>query len=54
MDEGYGYAPAIAPEGKFPVRRGTADDPEKFVEEWASLPVGVDRKAPLGDLYPQR
>ena len=53
MDEGYGYILRIAPEGKFPVRRGTADDPEKFVAEWASLPVGVDRKAPLADIYPQ-
>ena len=53
MDEGYSYILRIAPEGKFPVRRGTADDGEKFVAEWASLPVGVDRKAPLADIYPQ-
>ena len=51
MDEGYTQTLAIAPEGKFPVRRGTADEPEKFEEAWAELPVGVDRKAPLGDLY---
>ncbi|MEL6424603.1 MAG: extracellular solute-binding protein [Pseudomonadota bacterium] len=53
MDEGYGDILRMAPEGKFPVRRGTADDPEKFVNQWASLPVGVDRKAPLADIYPQ-
>ncbi len=53
LDEGYGYILRVAPEGKFPVRRGTAKDPEKFVKEWASLDVGVDRKAPLADLYPQ-
>lgn len=53
MDEGYSYILRIAPEGKFPVRRGTPDDPEKFVKEWASLPVGVDRKAPLAEIYPQ-
>lgn len=52
MDEGYMNTLAIAPEGKFPVRRGTVDDPDKFVRLWATLPVGVDRKAPLGDLYP--
>ena len=53
MDEGYTQTLSIAPEGKFPVRRGTADEPAKFSEAWATLPVGVDRKAPLGDLYAQ-
>lgn len=51
MDEGYLKTLSIAPEGKFPVRRGTADDATKFVDAWAALPVGVDRKAPLSDLY---
>lgn len=53
MDEGYTQTLAIAPEGKFPVRRGTADDPTAFVEAWSKLPVGVDRKAPLSALYDQ-
>ncbi|KAA8611054.1 ABC transporter substrate-binding protein [Salipiger aestuarii] len=53
MDQGYVDTLSIAPEGKFPVRRGNADDPEYFVTQWAELPVGVDRKAPLGELYPQ-
>ena len=53
MDEGYTDTLAIAPEGKFPVRRGNADSPTAFVEAWSALPVGVDRKAPLGDLYSQ-
>ena len=51
MSEGYGSTLAIAPEGKFPVRRGTADNPTEFAELWATLDVGVDRKAPLGELY---
>lgn len=51
MSEGYGATLAIAPEGKFPVRRGTADNPTEFADLWATLDVGVDRKAPLGDLY---
>ncbi|MEP1698886.1 MAG: carbohydrate ABC transporter substrate-binding protein, partial [Paracoccaceae bacterium] len=51
MNEGYGSTLAIAPEGKFPVRRGTADNPTEFAELWATLDVGVDRKAPLGELY---
>lgn len=53
MDEGFTQTLSIAPEGKFPVRRGNADDPEAFIKAWAELPVGVDRKAPLGDLYAQ-
>ncbi|MEL6167841.1 MAG: extracellular solute-binding protein [Pseudomonadota bacterium] len=51
MSDGYASTLAIAPEGKFPVRRGTADNPTAFVEAWASLDVGVDRRAPLGELY---
>jgi len=51
MNEGYGATLGIAPEGKFPVRRGTADNPTEFADLWATLDVGVDRKAPLGDLY---
>ncbi len=52
MSEGYMATLSIAPEGKFPVRRGTADNPTQFVDAWADLPVGVDRKAPLSALYP--
>ncbi|MEP1611488.1 MAG: extracellular solute-binding protein [Roseobacter sp.] len=51
MSEGYGETLAIAPEGKFPVRRGTSDNPTAYADLWATLDVGVDRKAPLGDLY---
>ena len=51
MNEGYMQTLGIAPEGKFPVRRGTADSPTEFVEAWSMLDVGVDRKAPLSDLY---
>jgi multiple sugar transport system substrate-binding protein len=53
MDDGYTQTLSIAPEGKFPVRRGNAENPTAFAEAWAELPVGVDRKAPLGDLYDQ-
>ena len=52
MDEGYMNTLAIAPEGKFPVRKGTRNDAEKFIKGWAKLSVGVDRKAPLTELYP--
>ena len=51
MDEGYTSTLSIAPEGKFPVRRGNSSDPNAFTKAWSKLPVGVDRKAPLTDLY---
>ncbi len=42
---------SFAPEGFFPVRRGTAEQPTKFVDGWAQLPMGVDRKAPMSQFY---
>jgi len=50
---GDGYIPwiSIAPEGKVPVRLGTADEESTFSDQWAELPVGVDTKAPLSDFY---
>ncbi|SRR6056297_2014628 len=51
MSDGYTATLAIAPEGKFPVRRGDGENPSAFTEAWAQLDVGVDRRAPLGDLY---
>jgi multiple sugar transport system substrate-binding protein len=49
-----GYVPwiAIAPEGKVPVRLGTADNPTEYSDAWATLPVGVDTQAPLSEFYP--
>lgn len=51
LDKGYTQTLSIAPEGKFPVRPGTKDDPEKFRTAWMTLPAGVDRKKPLADIY---
>ncbi|MDJ1009734.1 MAG: extracellular solute-binding protein [Paracoccaceae bacterium] len=51
MDEGYMATLGIAPEGKFPVRRGNDDGETAFVDAWSMLDVGVDRKAPLSELY---
>ena len=53
MDDGYMQTLSMAPEGKFPVRQGTADAPQKFTQGWSKLDVGVDRKAPLSALYAQ-
>ncbi len=51
MSDGYEATLSIAPEGKFPVRRGDGTNPTAFTDLWATLDVGVDRRAPLGDLY---
>jgi multiple sugar transport system substrate-binding protein len=52
LNEGYPDWLGIAPEGKFPVRKGTADDATKFTTAWNDRPAGVDTKKPLGDIYP--
>ena len=54
MKDGYTATLSIAPEGKFPVRRGDPFDTAKYINAWSKLPVGVDRKAPLSDLYDAR
>ena len=45
MNEGYERWIGMAPEGKFPIRKG-------FEEKWDALPAGVDTKKPLADVYP--
>ncbi len=51
LSEGYLDWLGVAAEGKFPMRRGTAEDPEAYIKGWSQLKVGVDRKAPLSDFY---
>ena len=51
MSDAYVDWLAIAPEGKFPTRLGTADNPTEYADAWGSLPAGVDREMPLGDVY---
>lgn len=53
VGEGYMATLGTAPEGKFPTHLGTADNPTEYVDAWSKLEVGVDRKAPLSELYPQ-
>lgn len=52
VSQGYMDTLAIAPEGKFPSRNGTKDNPTEYIDGWSKLDVGVDRRAPLSDLYP--
>jgi multiple sugar transport system substrate-binding protein len=52
LSDGYVDWVAIAPEGKFPVRSGTEENPTEYVDAWQGLQVGVDQKAPLSQFYP--
>jgi len=52
MSDGYVDWLAVTPEGRFPARFGTKDNPEEYTEAWSKLPAGVDTKAPLSELYP--
>ena len=51
MGDGYEQWIGISPEGKVPTRQGTAEEPTRYIDAWATLPAGVDTKAPLADIY---
>ena len=53
LSDGYVQWLGFAPEGKFPVRAGTKDNPQEYIEAWNKLEAGVDTKAPLSDFYPE-
>ena len=53
LSDGYTDWVAIAPEGKYPVRLGTKENPTQYVDAWKSLEIGVDKKAPMSEYYPQ-
>jgi multiple sugar transport system substrate-binding protein len=52
MEEGYLDWLGMAPEGKFPARKGTKTEATKYTDGWNKLAAGVDTKKPLGELYP--
>src|SRR4051812_25447914 len=52
MEDGYEQWIGFSPEGKVPTRKGTADEPTRYIDAWSTLPAGVDTKAPLADFYP--
>jgi multiple sugar transport system substrate-binding protein len=52
MSEGYEDWLGVAPEGKLPVRLGTADAPTEYVDAWQSLEAGETSRALLSDIYP--
>jgi multiple sugar transport system substrate-binding protein len=51
LTDGYVRWLALSPQGKYPVRAGDSEDPEKFNTAWAELESGVDKKAPLSKFY---
>lgn len=53
LSDGYGDWLGMAPEGKFPVRKGSAEGKTDYEAMWAGLDVGVDRKEPLSNIYPK-
>ena len=51
LTDGYVRWLGLSPQGKYPVRAGDKTDPKKFQTAWAGLESGVDRKAPLSQVY---
>jgi multiple sugar transport system substrate-binding protein len=51
MGAGYESWFGMAPEGKIPVRRGTAAEPAKYLDAWRHSDLGVDTRKPLDQVY---
>ncbi|MBM0227534.1 MULTISPECIES: ABC transporter substrate-binding protein [Micromonospora] len=51
LSDGYPRWFGMSPEGRFPARKGTADDKEKFLTAWNTSHAGVDAKKPLSAVY---
>ncbi|MBZ0302493.1 MAG: extracellular solute-binding protein, partial [Anaerolineae bacterium] len=51
LTDGYLKWLGVSPEGKFPMHRGTQDNPTLYIDGWSQLETGVDRKAPLSQFY---
>jgi multiple sugar transport system substrate-binding protein len=52
MNDGYIDWLALAPEGKFPLRTGTTQQPSRFTDAWNDLKTGPDRRTSLARIYP--
>ena len=53
MSDGYVDWLSLSPQGKYPVRLGDEEDPERFAQAWEKLRAGVDTKARLSEFYSQ-
>ncbi|MEU0032851.1 MULTISPECIES: extracellular solute-binding protein [unclassified Streptomyces] len=52
MGTGYESWFGMSPEGKIPVRHGTAAQPERYISAWRHSDIGVDTKKPFDQAYP--
>ncbi|MFD4788648.1 ABC transporter substrate-binding protein [Streptomyces sp. NPDC058459] len=52
MDSGYESWFGMSPEGKIPVRDGTAAEPHRYLDAWRHSDIGVDTKKPFDQVYP--
>ncbi|MGW7267103.1 ABC transporter substrate-binding protein [Streptomyces sp. NPDC054842] len=53
MGAGYESWFGLAPEGKIPVRTGTAADPGRYLDAWRHSDIGVDTRKPLDEVFPK-
>jgi len=51
LSDGYLKWLSMAPEGKLPVRKGTAQSPNRFIEGWKDLEFGVTTRARISEYY---
>jgi multiple sugar transport system substrate-binding protein len=51
LSDGYPRWFGMSPEGRVPVRTGTAEDKQKFLTTWNTSQAGVDAKKPLSAVY---
>ncbi|MEU9221290.1 extracellular solute-binding protein [Streptomyces sp. NPDC048376] len=52
MGTGYESWFGMAPEGKIPVRKGTAAEPDRYLDAWRHSDIGVDTREPLDEVFP--
>ncbi|AJE81531.1 putative binding protein dependent transport lipoprotein [Streptomyces albus] len=51
MTKGYEEWFGMAPEGKIPVRLGTAEDPRRYQRAWRASEAGVETRKPMNEVY---
>ncbi|WP_028804795.1 ABC transporter substrate-binding protein [Streptomyces sp. 142MFCol3.1] len=52
MGTGYESWFGMSPEGKIPVRHGTAAQPDRYISAWRHSNIGIDTKKPFDQVYP--
>jgi multiple sugar transport system substrate-binding protein len=51
FDDGYSQWLSVQPEGKVPMRWGTADNPRQFIDNWGSQPIIANSEQSLESLF---